>query len=73
MSLELDQKEHILFIINLELKYRRFKKAAIEIGKRALSEMVIKGIETNIPLHLKILEDNDFVKGNIHTGFIENF
>ena len=49
------------------------RKEAIEIGKRALSEMVIKGIETNIPLHLKILEDNDFVKGNIHTGFIEKF
>ena len=49
------------------------RKEAIEIGKRALSEMVIKGIETNIPLHLKILEDNDFVEGNIHTGFIEKF
>jgi acetyl-CoA carboxylase biotin carboxylase subunit len=49
------------------------RKEAIEIGKRALSEMVIKGIETNIPLHLKILEDNDFIKGKIHTRFIEKF
>ena len=49
------------------------RKEAIEVGKRALSEMVIKGVETNIPLHLRILEDNDFIKGDIHTNFIERF
>jgi acetyl-CoA carboxylase biotin carboxylase subunit len=46
---------------------------AIEIAKRALSETVIEGIPTNIPLHLKILHDEDFEMGNIHTKFLEKF
>jgi acetyl-CoA carboxylase biotin carboxylase subunit len=38
--------------------------------KRALNEMKIEGIETNIPLHLKVLEDESFIKGEIDTTFL---
>ena len=34
---------------------------------------VIEGIKTSIPLHLKILNDPDFVAGRIHTHFMERF
>ncbi len=38
--------------------------------KRALREMEIEGIETNIPFHLKVLEDKSFKMGDIDTTFI---
>jgi acetyl-CoA carboxylase biotin carboxylase subunit len=42
----------------------------VERMKRALKEMRVEGIETNIPFHLKVLEDNSFKKGDIDTTFI---
>jgi acetyl-CoA carboxylase biotin carboxylase subunit len=45
---------------------------AISRMKRALNEFVIEGIKTTIPFHLKILEREDFIKGNIHTGFVDD-
>jgi acetyl/propionyl-CoA carboxylase alpha subunit len=42
----------------------------VERMKRALSEMRIEGIETNIPFHLKVLEDKSFKTGDIDTFFI---
>jgi pyruvate carboxylase len=38
--------------------------------KRALNEMHVEGIETNIPFHLKVLDDKSFKKGDIDTTFI---
>ena len=40
---------------------------AIETMERALSEMVIEGIKTTIPLHLRILRHGDFRSGMIDT------
>ncbi len=40
---------------------------------RALKMLIIEGIKTNIPLHLGILNDEDFIKANTTTKFIENF
>jgi biotin carboxylase len=41
--------------------------------RRALDAMVIEGIKTTIPLHLKIMDDPDFQAGNISTRFMEEF
>ena len=41
--------------------------------KRALESYVIEGIKTNIPMHLKILEDPDFIDGKLSTKFMERF
>jgi len=38
-------------------------------AKAALREYVIDGISTNIPLHLKILDDADFQRGEFATDF----
>ncbi len=38
---------------------------------RALSEYIIRGVKTTIPLYIKILEDEDFRKGNFSTKYIE--
>ncbi|MFQ5758399.1 MAG: acetyl-CoA carboxylase biotin carboxylase subunit [Candidatus Bathyarchaeia archaeon] len=38
--------------------------------KNALDEYVIEGVETTIPFHKKILDDEYFRRGEIHTDFI---
>jgi pyruvate carboxylase subunit A len=38
---------------------------------RALSEYTIRGVKTTIPLYIKIMEDEDFRKGNFSTKYIE--
>ncbi len=44
---------------------------AIARMKRALREYVIKGIKTTIPFHQKVLRNENFIKGNISTEFID--
>ena len=34
---------------------------------------VIEGIKTSIPLHLRILNDADFVAGRLSTSFMERY
>lgn len=40
---------------------------------RALKEYVITGVETTIPFHQDIIEDEVFMSGNFNTGFIEEY
>jgi acetyl-CoA carboxylase biotin carboxylase subunit len=40
--------------------------------KIALSEYIIEGIKTTIPFHIKILENERFRRGEIHTNFLED-
>jgi acetyl-CoA carboxylase, biotin carboxylase subunit len=44
---------------------------AIAKMQRALSEYIIEGIKTTIPFHLKLMENEDFIKGNYTTKFME--
>jgi acetyl-CoA carboxylase biotin carboxylase subunit len=41
--------------------------------KRALDEYVITGIDTNIPLHLRLLAEPDFIHGNYDIHWLERF
>jgi acetyl-CoA carboxylase biotin carboxylase subunit len=41
--------------------------------RRALEEFVITGIETNIPLHLQLLEQPEFVDGRYDIHWLERF
>jgi acetyl-CoA carboxylase biotin carboxylase subunit len=47
------------------------REEAIKIMHRALDEYIIEGIKTTIPFHLKIIENRDFLEGNLSTSFIE--
>lgn len=40
---------------------------------RALSEFVIEGVQTTIPFHLKLMQDENFKAGNYTTKFLETF
>ena len=46
---------------------------AIVRSKAALREYVIDGISTNIPLHLRILDDADFQRGEFATDFLKRY
>jgi acetyl-CoA carboxylase biotin carboxylase subunit len=53
--------------------HARTRDLAIARMKRALEAMVIEGIKTTIPLHLKIMSDPSFRAGDISTNFMESF
>ena len=49
------------------------REEAISKMHRALSEFVVEGIKTTIPFHLKLMKDENFIKGNYTTKFLETF
>ncbi len=49
------------------------RKEAIKKMLTALETTIVVGIKTNIPLHLSILSNSDFVKGNYDIQFMEKF
>ncbi len=55
------------------MTHGRDRAEAIARMKRSLEVMVVEGIKTNIPLHLRILEDPDFRAGKLDTRFMERF
>jgi len=53
--------------------HARTRELAIARMKRALEAMVVEGIKTTIPLHLRIVNDPKFQSGNFSTKFLEEF
>jgi acetyl-CoA carboxylase biotin carboxylase subunit len=51
----------------------RDRQEAIARMRRTLEMMVVEGIKTTIPLHLKILQDPDFIAGKLSTSFMDRF
>ena len=49
------------------------REEAILKMKRALDEYVIEGIKTTIPFHQKLMDNEDFRKGDFTTKFMETF
>jgi acetyl-CoA carboxylase, biotin carboxylase subunit len=49
------------------------RNEAVSRMSRALEMFIVEGVYTTIPLHRKILADEDFRAGRIDTGFIERF
>ena len=60
-------------LISKVIIYSRNRNEAILRLKRCLIEYVINGIKTNIPLHLKILNNEDYISGNYHINWLEQF
>lgn len=46
------------------------RQEAIDRMKRALEELIIRGIKTNVPFLLKVLQHPDFIKGKYYTDFV---
>lgn len=53
--------------------HARTRELAIARMQRALEMMVIEGIKTTIPLHQRIMADENFRSGNFSTKFMEEF
>lgn len=49
------------------------RRHAIGRARRALEEFTVEGIKTTVPFHLKVLEDERFLRGDFDTSFLENF
>jgi acetyl-CoA carboxylase biotin carboxylase subunit len=64
---------HYDSLIAKVIVHSRTRARAIARMRRALESMVVEGIKTTIPLHLKILDDPDFIEGNISTRFMDRF
>lgn len=53
--------------------YGRDRKTALERTYRALSEYIIRGVKTTIPLHKAIMSDPVFIEGKATTAYMEEF
>jgi acetyl-CoA carboxylase biotin carboxylase subunit len=51
----------------------RTREEAINTMSRALSEYVIEGVKTTIPFHQQLMRNENFIKGNFTTKFMESF
>ncbi|MCK4403880.1 MAG: acetyl-CoA carboxylase biotin carboxylase subunit [candidate division Zixibacteria bacterium] len=58
-------------LISKLLAWGKDREEAIQRMKRALFEYRISGVATTISFHLKVMENQKFQKGEIHTHFIE--
>ena len=47
------------------------REEALARGRRALDEFVIEGIQTTIPFHRRVLDNQAFCAGTFATDFIE--
>ncbi len=41
--------------------------------ERALDEFIVEGLKTTVPFHQKLMKNEDFRKGNFHTGFLNTW
>ena len=53
------------------IAHGRDRAEAIARMRRALGMMVVEGVDTTLPLHLRILQDPDFLAGRLTTTFLD--
>jgi acetyl-CoA carboxylase biotin carboxylase subunit len=53
------------------IAHGRDRAEAIARMRRALGMMVVEGVDTTLPLHLRILDDPDFLAGRLTTTFLD--
>jgi acetyl/propionyl-CoA carboxylase alpha subunit len=49
----------------------RTRNEAVDRMRRALNEIEINGLKTNIKFCQKLLENGNFLKGNVSTDFVK--
>ena len=62
---------HYDSMIGKIITYGQDRKQAIARMDIALSEMIVEGISTNIPLHRELLNDPGFIKGGMDIHYLE--
>ncbi len=60
-------------LIGKLIVHGRTREEALLRLRRSLEEMVVGGVETTIPIFLELLEEADFVSGNYHIRWLEDW
>ena len=55
------------------IAHGRDRAEAVSRMQRTLGMTVIEGIETTVPLHMRILDDPDFLGGKLSTAFMDRY
>ncbi|HLP07211.1 MAG TPA: acetyl-CoA carboxylase biotin carboxylase subunit, partial [Opitutaceae bacterium] len=55
------------------ITYGSSRQVALQRAYRALSEYIVRGVKTTIPLHKAIISDPVFCSGKATTGYMEDF
>jgi acetyl-CoA carboxylase biotin carboxylase subunit len=55
------------------ITWGRDREECLARMRRALREMKVDGIRTNIPFHLRVLDDKRFIEGQVSTKFLQEF
>ena len=64
---------HYDSLIAKVMTWGRDRPEAVARMRRTLEMAVVEGIHTTIPIHLRILQDPDFLAGRLSTSFMERF
>ncbi len=51
----------------------RTREDCINKMRRALDEFVVEGVKTTVPFHQQLMQDENFIKGNFTTKYLETF
>ncbi|MFC5476180.1 acetyl-CoA carboxylase biotin carboxylase subunit [Paraherbaspirillum soli] len=63
---------HYDSMVGKVISYGATREQAIKRMQIALSEMVVEGIQTNIPLHRELMIDARFIEGGTNIHYLEN-
>jgi len=55
------------------ITYGKTRDHAIRKMRRALDEFIIEGVDTTIPFHQQLMNDDRFREGNFNTRFLDDF
>ncbi|MBP6891081.1 ATP-grasp domain-containing protein [Candidatus Parcubacteria bacterium] len=58
-------------LISKMVVYAKDRNSVIKRAKRAFDEYIINGLITNLSFHKTVLENDNFIKGNLSTSFID--
>ncbi len=56
-----------------QVVHRETRDQAIAAMRNALSEFVVEGIPTTIPMHLAVFDHTQYIRGQVDTNFLENY
>lgn len=55
------------------IAYGKTREHAIRKMRRALDEFIIEGVDTTVPFHRQLMDDERFQNGNFNTRFLDDF
>lgn len=60
-------------LIGKIIVWGRDREQAVKRMQRALDEFKVDGVKITAPFHKKVLQESNFIRGNINTHYLDNF